>query len=279
MKVSALGIKGKKSFLIKKDSLPEYNQFRLNGDIISDAQKNHGFIFKDRDKFEYVESRDILIDYRKGDESISIEEYKSKPQRYTEDDSEECVLRALANRKELEGFKPYYEKPTPNAVELNINGWIEDTGSVFIGCFITGRYSKNSVLYTTSGSIIAMDEYNILREKYSNHAKFQSPDRSYLRFTKINGEYAFGEYKPFGDSEYANAFSCLEDAKKEEKEIRDAVRRVVEKSVFRENNTDHKNIQVLSQLKAMKKLKSKKSMDELLTVIIGDLTEYVSKIS
>lgn len=277
MKLDVLEIKNKNAFLIKEKTLESHLDYLLNGEPISSEMKKHKIVVTKKDLFERLIKSKQIIKYIKGNESMSVEDYNSKPQRYNENDPEEKVLRALANKKELNGFEPFYDFPKPEKIEFNIVGYVEDTNSKFISCSVTDRYSSIPVVYSVDVKGISMDEYNILKELYSDHAKFDIPDRSYLRFVRINNKYAFGDHYPFGDFKYTKEFLNLKEAKEEESRIRNSVKSCVKNNVFNEDLTLHKKIQVLSSLKSIKKLKTKKSMDEMLSVLINDLQYYMNK--
>lgn len=277
MSVKVLEIKGKNSYLIKEDRLSNYSYY-LNGEEISKELIKFNFIISKDDKFQYNKKSQILVEYRRGDEVMSVEEYKSKPTYYFDDTSDEDVLRRIANKKELEGFEPVCKDSEIEDVDLNVIGFIENTGSNFIHSSISARWSNNEFLYTLFIANITIDEYKKLAIEYAGHAKFQEPDRGYLRFTKINNNYVFGDHYPFCEHKNSSVFYSLDEAKAEEANIRGAVRRRVENHVFSNNKTEYKNIQILSQLKTIKKLKSKKSMDELINVLIKDLQDYMSKV-
>lgn len=274
--IRVLEIKGKKAYLISGKTLDGHLTFLLNGAIISNERKRDDIVINSDDKLQFLSSSKSIINYIRADETISVDEYESKPQWYDEDDSDEHVLSVIANKKELSGFEPNYKDPTPEDVELSIDGYIEDTGSKFISCTISGRYSKNPILYTTCGNRIAMDEYNILRNKHSDHAKFEIPDRSYLRFVKINNKYAFCDSYPFCDNQYRNTYSNIDKARAEESTIRLAVRNRMDRAIFSDELSEIKSIQFLSQLKAIKKLKTKKAMDAVLSILIDDVSDYIN---
>lgn len=279
MKINVLGLKNKKEVFIKSEYLNNNYKYYLNGNEIHWEILRDRFIISIEDKFQYLGRDEILVDYRKGNIIMSKEEYNSKPTYYDDEKSDEYVLRCIANKKELEGFVANYQEPILQDVELNIVGYIEDTKSKFISCTISGKWEfKELVVYTTYGSLIAMDEYNKLSKKYENHAIFEKPDRSYLRFVKINNNFAFDDMFPFSDREFIKNFTTLDQATKEEENIRDTVKKYIDKQVFKENLTLIKSTAVLSQLKMIQKIKNKKNMDESINILIKDLTDYVSLI-
>lgn len=276
--MDVLEIKGTGAYLITKDSLSSYRNYLLNGVSISNIQKKLHITVGPNDTFEYLGSDKKLVNYKRGEEIISEDEFESKPQNFDEGDSEETVLRAIANRKELQGFEPQYEEPKPEKVDMNVVGYIQDTKSKFISCSVLGKYSDDVVIYTMYGSSIAMDEYMKLKEKHKSHAIFEKPNRPYLQYVTVNREYVFGANKPFGAGNYIGTFTNIEAAQAKEKEIREAVKDVVENAIFREHMTDHKNIQVLAQLRAIQNLKTESSRQDMLQVLIDDLTEYTNNI-
>lgn len=279
MEVKVVEIKGKDSYLIKGGELNSHKRFLLNGVVINDLQIKNNLIINKEDSLEFIESTKVLSEYVKGDKTMTIEEFRAKPQRYCEDDSDEDVLRAIANKKELEGYEPVYSEPIPQEVTIKVCGYIEDTGSEFIECEITPRYKDEGVLYSVDISAIAMDEYKKLSEEYRSHAKFEKPGRHYLRFVKINNSYAFSDIKPFSDRVYRSSFLDLGLAKEEEKKTREQVRTVVQGRVFTESPTGYKVSQILGQLRSLKNMSTRKGMEELLEVIIKDISHYESKIN
>lgn len=282
MELNVFGIKGTESFLIKAGTLNHKNpwKFFLNDKELSTNDTSRvDLIINPEDKFQTLSPSKTLVDYRRGEEIISVDYFCSKPQYYDEDSSDEETLRAIANKKELSGFQAHYKIPELQDVNTKIIGWIENTGSVFIDCTVTSSSYNPVVIFTISGNRIAMDEYNKLREEYSEHARFEKPDRNYLRFTKINNHYAFHDSYPFGDYEYRKQLSSLDEASSEEENIRKSVKNAVVKAVFKPSLTETKKIQLISQLNSIKKLKTKKSMEEMLSVLIEDLSEYVGNIN
>jgi len=191
--------------------------------------------------------------YRRNEETMTVSEFDSKPQGYDEDSSEEEVLRAIANRKELKGFEPYYEDVLPQDVELNVVGHIKNTCSKFISCSLKRRYDDTPVIYKVDVLKVAMDEYLTLRTKHASHAKFAKPDRGYLEFVQINNSYCFEDCYPFGDWNYKRIYSNLKEAQNEEENIRECVRSVVNNAVFKVDFTKIKAMNVLNQLSLVKK--------------------------
>jgi len=278
MEIKVLEIRDKNAFLIKKESLEHYLDYAINGEVVSLELKKSDLVIGFDDELTSLSKSKKITDYRRGDEIMSIEEFREKPQYYDEDSSDEHTLRAIANKKELSGFEPHYEEPTPEKVDLKVVGFIDDTCSEFISCSVTNKYSQEVVLYTLHGNRVSMDEYNILKEEYKDHATFNKPDRNYLRFAKINNSYAFYDAYPFGDSQYIEVFSNLSDAAKEEQNIRDIVKRQIRQKVFKENLTVTKNIQISYQLKLIKQMRDKNAMKEAIGFLINDIEEYIGNI-
>jgi len=276
MNVKVLEIKGAESYLMAQSRYDHHLKLALNGVIVTDSVREIGLSFSKSDKLQHLPSSKKLVEYRRGDEVMSVEDYQSKPQYYDDERSDEYVLRAIANKKELAGFEPHQEDPELEDVELEVVGYIEDTKSLFISCSVQGQFSKAAVLYTVNPQKIAMDEYLKLMAEYGDHARFNKPDRNYLRFVQINGEYAFNQSYPFGDYDYTKDTASLDEAKAVETEVRDMTRSAVKSSVFTKSITDEKKTQILSSLRTIKKLRTKKSMDELLSVLIKDIQEYQS---
>jgi len=278
MSLNVIEIEGKDAFLIRKNTL-EYRRYFLNGVELSNDFTKEDFIVQRSDTFQECSKNKELFEYRKDDKVMSISDYKTKPTWYDEDSSDEETLRAIANKKELAGFKPQYKEPKKENVEFNIIGKITDTGSTFIFCTIKDEYyQEDVVLYTLHVQKIAMDEYKKLCNEHKTQAVFEMPDRNYLRFVKINNNYAFGDYYPFGDFNYKKTYLNLLDAKKEEINIRSMVKKHVKKAVFKENLTKEKTFSLINQLINVKELPSKLSMDEMLTIVINDLRNYKNNI-
>lgn len=274
MKIKVIEIIGKESFLIKSSELSANTDFYINREIIPNELKSQGITIKNNDVIEYLPKNKELIGYEKGIEFLTIDEYNSKPQNYSSESSEEKVLRAIANRKELEGFEPKYKEIDFENVEIEIYGNVQDTNSNFIHCGITGRWSTTPVVYTVNQNAIAVDEYKKLRSKYSSHATFEDLERNYIRFAKINGNYAFSDHSWLDEIRNEKIFISLEEATKHEKELRELVKKLALKKVFPEKINDNKKIILLSHLKAIKKAKTKSVMDEMLQILITDIQDY-----
>ena len=276
MEIDVIKIIDKDAYLVRKSVLPTSGSFSINGEEVNNEMIRNGFVFCVNDVFEHVSSTKTLIGYDREGIKMSIEDYKSKPQYYGEDDTDEDVLHAIANKKELEGFKPCYADPKPERVDLNIIGYIEETGSLFITASIQTCYAKTPVIYTVHPGLVAMDEYKILSLQYADHAQFQEPDRGYLRFTKINRNFVFGDHKPFGDYDYCGQYVNLESATLAEKEARDAVKRIVNNAVFPEALPSYKAEQVLGQLIVVRDMKKKDEIIAGLSSVIGWLRNYTN---
>lgn len=263
-------------YVIKQGELSTGYNYYVNGILIDHNLFKYDFILNKDDKLTIESKYPVIINYKKDNELISVEQYQSKPQRFYDDSSDEHVLHCLANKKELEGFEPVYELPTLDVV-FEVIGYIEKTDSKFIECYITPKYSTHALLYIVNGRNISLDEYDKLKDKHKDHAKFEIPDRPYLRFTKINNNYVFGDYKPFGDHHYRGTFLTLNDAKKEESDIRDIVKTHVEQAIFKQSLTEYKQIQLLTRLKDVIDITNIDSKNELLYNIINDLTDYTNQ--
>jgi hypothetical protein len=274
MKIKVVEIIGKESFLIKSSELGINTDFYINREIIPNELKSQGITIKKNDVVEYLPKTKELIGYEKGEVFLSVSDYNLKPQYYNSDSSEETVLRAIANRKELEGFEPKYKEIDFESVEIEIYGNVQDTKSNFIHCGITGRWSSSPVVYTVNQNDIAVAEYKKLRSVYSSHATFEDLERNYIRFAKINGDFAFSNHSWLAEIKNEKMFLSLEDAIKHEKEIRDLVQKLTLKKVFTEKINDIKKIMLLSHLKAIKKAKTKSVMDEMLQILITDIQDY-----
>lgn len=274
MKLKVVEIIGKNQLFVKAQEVDANTALYVNKHIVNNELKKVGFTIKKNDIVEYLPSTKTLLGYEKGESFISVEEYKSKPQNYYEDSSEETVLRAIANRKELEGFEPKYKDAEIEKVYLEIYGNIEKTNSNFILCAITGRWSKEPTIYTLNVNNITVDEYKKLRTEYSSHAKFEDLDRSYLRFAKINDNYTFSDRYPFAEIKNEKVFVSLKEAADEEIKIREDVRKMALQKIFPKNVDDNKKIMILSNLKSIKKAKTKSVMDEMIQILITDLQDY-----
>lgn len=275
MKINVLEIKNKKGYLVKKGAIHNCEIF-INDSKIDTTEM---FTISINDKVTYKNNSKILVGYTRGKETMSTEEYRSKPQWYDNGASDENVLRAIANKKELAEYKPSYEECIQkDDIEYKIIGVVEDTKSKHIACTICGQYSVHPIVYTTYGQGIAASEYRRLMEKYSDHADFEEADRDCLRFTKINSNYVFNDGFPFGDYHYRNTFISLVKAQEEEKNIRGKVRDTVKIAVFKNSLTKTKKTNLVSQLKMVKKLKTRKSMVETLNILIDDLSDYKTEI-
>lgn len=278
MKIKALEIIGKEAFLIKAFELSDYHDFYINKNVIDNKAKKNEIILKKTDSIEILPRQKEVIGYKKDDSFLSLEEYKSKPTYFDSDSSEEETLRAIANRKEIEGFEPIYKEIDFETVEIEIYGFIEDTNSKFIHCGITDRFnSKNPNVYILNENKIAVDEYNILKDRYSSHGKFSNLDRNYIEFAQINGSYAFTKSE-FSEKRVDKLFAKLESAIQFEKELRERIRKIVKSRLFPEKIQDDKRLLIMSHLKAIKKAKSKTVMDEMLQILIEDLQDYKKQV-
>lgn len=274
MKIKVLEILGKDSYLIKDSELSSNIDFYVNREIIPLEIKRRGLKINKKDVLEYLPTTKELLGYERDKEFLTVDEYKSKPQTYYEGSSEESVLRAIANRKELEGFEPKYKDIDFEKVEIEIYGNVKETNSDFILCGITGRWDKEPVVYTLNVNAVTVDEYKKLKDEHYTHATFEDLDRTYLRFAKINNSYSFDDIYPFCEIRNEKIFNSLELATAEESKVRDMVRKRALKSIFPKSLNDSKKIVILSQLKAIKKAKTKPVMDEMLQILINDLQDY-----
>lgn len=274
MKIKVIEVVGKDSFIVKAGELDQNTDFYINEELVHSELKRQGFKIKKSDVVKFLPKNKTLLGYEKGKKFLTIEEYKSKPQYYDGDSSEENVLRAIANRKELEGFEPKYKEIEFELVELEVYGSIIDTNSNFVNCGITGRWDKEPIVYTLDVNKITVDEYKKIRTEFSNHAKFEDLDRSYLRFAKINNSYCFGDRYPFTEIRNEKVFISLEKATEEEFNIRSDVRKTALRQIFPNNVNENKKIMIISHLKAIKKAKTKSTMDEMLQILISDLQDY-----
>lgn len=275
MELDVIKYKNKEGYKILKESLNNNCTYFLNG---IETKLINNLIIPEDAIITVRRNGKILKEYKRGNEVLSIKEYQAKPQSYNSYSSEEHTLRALANRKELEGFEAIYEENPIEDVEIKIVGYVEYTGSNFINSQITSGYRMPSINYILYVNLITMDEYNNLKEEYNNQGKFETPDRRYLRFVKVNNKYAFGDGYPFGDSDYIRKYDTLEEAQAEEQKVRNMVRTAVINSIFPQNIISTvKAEEILAQLKIINKLKTKLEMTNALNLVIKDLTNYTLK--
>lgn len=277
--LKVLSIRGTDSFMVRGGDLePNHFKFKVDGVLLDSSMLRRDIVV--HDKVEYNSCSKTIVEYRKDGKIMSVEEFRSKPTYYNDESTDEEILRRIANKKELEGFIPVYEESCFKEMELDVVGYVEDTGSGFIGCTITTRYGKHPVVYTVYGREVTLDEYDRLSKEYSEHAKFEKLDRHYLRFVKINNAYAFGNYAPFGDFEYQKSFSDLDKAKEYEAGIRKDVKDAVDKVVLKDKNgkiSYFKAGQLLERLKLVRSLKTNASMKDSLGFIISDLEDYLDR--
>ena len=265
----------REGYMVLKDSVKSYYTYFLNG---KETKLINNLVIPEDAVIKIRKDGKILKDYRRGNQILSKEEYQSKPQTYDSYSSEEHTLRALANRKELEGFEPFYELNPTEDVEINIVGYVEYTGSNFISSKITSCWRTPSIDYVLYVNLVTMDEYNILKEEYKDQGKFETPDRRYLRFVKVNNKYAFSDGYPFGDYDYIRKYNTIEEAQAEEEKVRHMVRTAVTNSIFPKNTISLvKAEEILSQLKLINKLKTKLEINNALNLVIKDLDNYTLK--
>ncbi len=260
-----------------------YGKYHINGSEITQTIKNNGVYFTDNDVLTFTPNQQTLSHYQRNDQTMSIQEFKAKPQTYDCDSSEEYTLRAIANKKELAGFNPVYEAIKPELLTYKIIGVIGETDNRFITCSISTDYlwrEDKGGIFVVNAKNIAMDEYLKLSEAYKDHAKFEIPtgEISYLEFLKINYKYAFEGCYPFNNRLKDKVFTKIDLAINEEILIRETVKKYINRAVFKKELTDEKKIQIIDRLSIIKKLKTKKECDKLLDIIIEDLTDYKSKI-
>lgn len=275
MEINVIKYKNKEGYMILKESVNNYDTYFLDG---VETKLINNLVIPEDSVITVRRQGKILKDYRRDGEVMSIEEFRAKPQNYDSDSSEEFTLRAIANRRELKGFQPFYEQNPIEDVEIKIVGYVEYTGSKFIHSKITSNWRIPSIDYVLYVNLVTMDEYSILKEEYKDHGKFETPDRRYLRFVKVNNKYAFGDGYPFGDYDYIKKYDTLEEAKNEEEKVRNTVRSAVKAAIFPGNSTSIVKVEkILNQLKLINKLRSKTEINSALNIVIKDLDEYNSK--
>ena len=275
MELDVIKYKNKEGYMVLKDSVNNYCTYFLN-DVETKLISN--LIIPEDAVIKVRREGKILKEYRRGNEVLTKEEYQAKPQSYDSCSSEEHTLRAIANRKELEGFQPFYELNPIEDVNIKIVGYVEYTGSNFISSKITSCWRTPSIDYVLYVNLVTMDEYNILKEEYKDQGKFETPDRRYLRFVKVNNKYAFSDGYPFGDCDYIRKYNTVEEAQAEEERVRNMVRTAVINSIFPQNTISLvKAEEILSQLKLINKLKTKLEINNALNLVIKDLDNYTLK--
>mgnify|MGYP001193052302 FL=1 len=271
MKLKVIDVINSNSYYFK---LPRwdrlYNGLYINGEKINDISLEIGFTFNKDDSVEYMPVNKEILHYEKNGEILSKDEYNNMPTYYDSDTAEEDVLVRISNRKKLEGYKPVYKELILQPYEIEVVGSIESTGSEFILSSISNQTSETVYLIDTNR--VTLDEYHKLSMKYADIAIFEKPDRSYLRFTKINNNYAFRDSYPFIERVNPIAFDNLTDAKKEEQNIRLMVRDTVIKHIGK--LSDLKKLSIISFLKNTKKAKTRESMIDMLDILIDDLSDF-----
>lgn len=277
MKIDVLKINGTDSFAVKPRAIKNYVLF-INGEEFTSDSKIGLIIFLKDDNLKCRQKGEELIDYRRGDEIMSTECYRSKPQYYDEDSSDEDVLRAIANRKEFSAFEAHYEEYKPEDIELVVVGSIGNTESGFISSSIMGKYSKAPAIYTVKTTAITLDEYKLLAKEYEFDATFEAPDRNSLEFVKINNNYAFTR-NGFSDSIKNEVHTSLSMAKEREKEIRQSVKKIVHEMVFYKTCSPVKLQMLKGCLVAIRKSKKMKTKDEMIDILIKDFAKYISQIN
>ena len=279
MKLKAFKINNSSSVFVPISEIRNqggYNYFYINGEDINVHDSEFvGIVLSSDDNFQYKSKSKIVKEYVRGDEAMSIKEYRSVPTCYDEDSSEEQVLNAISRRRELEGFNPVYIDAPIKDVEIEINGSIENTGSRFIKPSFKSDYSQSESIYTVNGKDIAIDEFDTLAEKYKDHATFYN-NKNYLEYAKINGNYAFDNSIVF--SERTNCIICtsLNEAQKEEENIRNKVRLYALRHIFKKDKlTEYKASQILERLNFIANHKTLKSMKESIAMLAKDLERYI----
>ena len=280
MKIKVLEVNDSKGRMVVKGTLNDHCNFMyyVDGEFVDEKMsRGSNIIIGCSEKLQCKSKSKSLTGYTDGSTTISREEYQSKPQSYYDDSVEADVLRAIANRRELKDYKPVYKEPEMEDVEVEVVGYINDTGSDFIVCSVgtKGYPKKGFAEYMVRGGSVAMDEYKKLSDKYSKHGSFEAPDRVYLRFVRVNGEYVFGDQWPFSDRDHLSSHLSLDDAKNEEKKIRDAVAHVVKNAIFREALSPIKAHDILTTLIEVREAGTKKAMVQVLDGLIKNLKEYI----
>jgi len=277
--VKVISVGNGSSFLILKGRISTSAHYYVNGNPVDKELNYRDLVIGSKDVLTVKSNTKQLKEYACGDKVMSIEDYRSKPTYFDDDSSDESVLRAIANKKELEGFTAVYIEPEQEKVELVVVGSIPNIKSRFISCSIGGLHDKYPVVYGIDVNRVTINEYNILSEKYSDHANFPEVDRGYLRFTKINNDFIFPDNYPFNQIQKEKYYASLEDCQTEEENIRNKVRKRIQQAIFKDNPTLVKSSYILSQLKLCKKVSSAKAKNEMLNSMIDDMSKYLSAIS
>jgi hypothetical protein len=250
----------------------------LDGVELRDNNNRYGMVISKDSKLQYETGKYNISHYENNGITMSKEEYDSKPTYYDEDSTDEETLRAIANKKEVQGFEAVYFKSELKDYKIEVLGYIENTTSSFITCTIKDQYASHPIVYTVHKNRITTDEYSVLAEKYKDQAKFEKLDRAYLRFNKVDGNFVFDDTYPFSEGEYNCVFTNLEDAQKKEEEIRILVRKAIEKHIFRKGLNDLKKTNIISYLTKVKKAKTRELANSMLDLLIDDLNEYKNNI-
>lgn len=273
MKLKVIDIVGSNSYYFR---LPKWDRLRhtlyVNNKKVDPVVLEIGFTFSMHDEVGYMPSSKTLKHYERNGEVLSIEQYNSMPTYYDSSTPDDEVLVCINNKKKLEGYKPVYEEPSIQPCEIEIIGSIQRTGSNFIRSSISNNSSE--CVYLLDVNEVTLDEYDKLRHKYSHVATFETSDRSYLRFTRVNNKFAFGDRYPFTERNNPLIFENLDDAKKEEESIREEVRQSVRNCIGK--LSDEKRLSVIAYLKNIKRAKSKGAMADMIDILIEDLTEFKS---
>lgn len=273
-KIKAIKVKGTDTVVIPMRAFRREEMFFVNGVEVSDELKEMEIAVSLKDELKFNSNEHRVVEYTDGDTTMTTIEYQALNTYYDEDSSEEKVLNAIKNRKKLKGFKQVLQKDPTVKVEIEIIGEIVNTNSKYIECFKNPRSSNGQTAFSVNGNRISMDEYMKLKDLYKHHGVMENPDRNYLRFTKINNTFAFGDVKPFGDNQYRAVFPTLEGAEEEERSVREAVKRVVDINIFKENFTVFKREQIINNLTTIRKSKNKLVMYRLVDMLIEDIREY-----
>lgn len=274
MKLKVLEVIGEDTYFanLKNQSIGVYSgSLLINGKATDELDV---ITISKNDKIQYLNKYKELSHYEKDGKIMSVSEYDSL-NTYVDSDNSECdILKALENRKKKEGFKSVYKEPIPKDVEVYVVGNIQNTGSEFIKCTTTIGRNTNSNIYTVQPNNIAVDEFDVLKEKYSSHAKFDRKDRSYLRFAQVDNNYIFGDYYPYCEHNHTLCFKSLGEAQAEELSIRSKVASAVERAVFKDDLSDVKKTNVINYLTNIKRAKSLNDAFNMIDILIEDLVEY-----
>lgn len=225
--------------VVKLEGRIEIDGVEVNNNTYGSRIATH----KDADIFRVVNLGQEIIHYENQDgDKMSKEEYDEKnkdsrgewdddEERYTYDSLEgEFACRKI--REELSQFSPKYKDlgEKREKVEYTVVGTLEDTGSPYIRTPIkygSSKWKYNRGFYKCNLTAAARSKYIELAEKYKDKAAFQvEATRNYIRFSRINNNYAFSDRTPFTENSEVYV-DTLSEAKEKIKWAESEVERIV----------------------------------------------------